>query len=130
MWLRAVRVLSELDCLFSLSKASSAIGSPACRPVFVEGESAVIDFGELRHPTVCLNPNITSFVDNDVSMGGDSAGIILLTGVLRFPTFSQKFSSNFFVLIGPNMAYVSVWRYLCIVASRCSYRLLVESLLS
>ena len=32
MWLRAIRVLAELDCLFSLAKASSALGEPACRP--------------------------------------------------------------------------------------------------
>lgn len=80
MWLRAVRVLSELDCLFSLAKSSNAIGSPSCRPEFVEGDSAFVEFTELRHPTVCLNPNITSFVDNDVKMGGQAAKIVLLTG--------------------------------------------------
>ncbi|KAF6764079.1 DNA mismatch repair protein msh6 [Ephemerocybe angulata] len=80
VWLRAIRVLSELDCLFSLAKSSTAIGTPSCRPEFVEGEKAFMEFEELRHPTVCLNPNITSFVDNNVSMGGESAGIVLLTG--------------------------------------------------
>jgi DNA mismatch repair protein MSH6 len=80
IWLRSVRVLSELDCLFSLAKSSTAIGTPSCRPEFVGGEKAFIDFEELRHPTVCLNPNITSFVDNDVKMGGEKAGIVLLTG--------------------------------------------------
>jgi len=79
-WLRAIRVLSELDCLVSLARSSSAIGSPSCRPEFVEGESAMIEFEELRHPTVCLNANVTNFVDNDVGMGGDKARVVLLTG--------------------------------------------------
>lgn len=79
-WLRTVRVVAELDCLFSLAKSSAAIGSPSCRPEFVEGESAAVEFKEMRHPTISLSRNVDSFVDNNVKMGGDSANVVLLTG--------------------------------------------------
>lgn len=77
VWLRAIRVLAELDCLFSLAKASTAIGEPACRPEFVESEDAWIDFKELRHPTLS---SLKSFIPNDVKLGGDVGKIALLTG--------------------------------------------------
>ncbi|KAJ7074366.1 muts domain V-domain-containing protein [Mycena amicta] len=80
LWLRAVRVLAELDCLFCLAKASLAIGEPSCRPVFEEGDSAWVDFKELRHPTLSLNVNIKSFIPNDIKLGGDAGNIALLTG--------------------------------------------------
>ncbi|KAG1898499.1 muts domain V-domain-containing protein [Suillus fuscotomentosus] len=63
-WLRAVRVLAELDCLFSLAKASVAMGEPSCRPEFVEGDAAFIE----------------ASVANDVKLGGDLGRIALLTG--------------------------------------------------
>lgn len=81
MWLRAVRVLAELDCLFSLAKASVAIGEPSCRPEFVEGDAAFIEFRDLRHPT--LAELKASFIPNDIKLGGDVGRIALLTGVLR-----------------------------------------------
>ncbi|KAL5499193.1 MSH6 [Sanghuangporus vaninii] len=79
-WLRAVRTLAELDCLFSLAKSSLAIGEPACRPEFVDGdgECAYLDFEELRHPTMCLKAD--NFIPNDVKLGGDVARVALLTG--------------------------------------------------
>ncbi|KAF8960367.1 hypothetical protein BDZ97DRAFT_1922267 [Flammula alnicola] len=80
LWLRAVRVFAELDCLFSLAKSSAAIGEPSCRPVFVDGDEAVLDFQELRHPTLCLSTNLNSFIPNDVKLGGDVGKIVLLTG--------------------------------------------------
>ncbi|KAJ7197253.1 muts domain V-domain-containing protein [Mycena pura] len=80
IWLRAVRVFAELDCLFCLAKASQAIGEPSCRPVFVEGDAAWVDFKQLRHPTICLNANIKSFIPNDIKLGGDTGNIALLTG--------------------------------------------------
>ncbi|KAF8889581.1 DNA mismatch repair protein msh6 [Infundibulicybe gibba] len=80
VWLRAIRVFAELDCLFSLAKASTAFGEPACRPEFVEGDSACIDFKELRHPTLCLSTNLKSFIPNDVRLGGSFGRIALLTG--------------------------------------------------
>ncbi|KAI6019884.1 muts domain V-domain-containing protein [Pisolithus orientalis] len=68
VWLRAVRVLAEFDCLFSLAKSSVAIGEPSCRPEFVEGEAAFVEFEELRHPT--LSALRDNFIPNDVKLGG------------------------------------------------------------
>ena len=81
VWLRLVRAIAELDCLFSLAKSSSAIGEPACRPEFVDpgGENgAFLDFEELRHPALCLNAD--SFIPNDVKLGGTVGKVALLTG--------------------------------------------------
>lgn len=80
LWLRAIRVFAELDCLFSLAKSSIAIGEPSCRPEFVQGDSALLDFKELRHPTLCLNTTLKSFIPNDVQLGGDVSKVVLLTG--------------------------------------------------
>lgn len=76
MWLQAVKVLAELDCLFSLAKASSHMTTPTCRPEFVETDEAFIDFEELRHPSIALD----TFIPNDVKLGGGSERVILLTG--------------------------------------------------
>ncbi|KAJ6547168.1 DNA mismatch repair protein msh6 [Mycena capillaripes] len=80
IWLRAIRVFAELDCLFSLAKASNAIGEPSCRPVLVEGNAAWVDFKELRHPTLCMNANLKSFIPNDIKLGGEASNVALLTG--------------------------------------------------
>jgi len=78
VWLRAIRVLAELDCLFSLAKSSNAIGEPACRPEFVPGDSAFVEFEELRHPALDLRNG--NFIPNDVHLGGKVGKIALLTG--------------------------------------------------
>lgn len=77
-WLAAVRVISQLDCLISLAKASSSLGQPSCRPVFVDDERSVLEFEELRHP--CLLSSVGDFIPNDVMLGGARANIDLLTG--------------------------------------------------
>lgn len=77
-WLAAVRIVSQLDCLISLAKASSSLGQPSCRPVFVEEERSVLEFEELRHP--CLLSSVEDFIPNDVQLGGSKANIDLLTG--------------------------------------------------
>ena len=77
IWLRAVKVVAELDCLFSLAKSSVALGEPACRPTFVESESAFVDFEELRHPALQLKGD---FIPNDVRLGDKVGRIMLLTG--------------------------------------------------
>lgn len=105
-WLAAVKIIAQLDCLISLAKASSALGEPSCRPVFVEDERSVIEFEDLRHP--CMLPNVTDFIPNDVKLGGDTPNINLLTGanaagkstILRmvkpplFPTHPLKALTN------------------------------------
>lgn len=82
VWLRAIRVFAELDCLFSLAKASSAMGEPACRPEFVEGQAAWVEFEELRHPALCVRPGLRDFIPNDIKLGSDLGRIALLTGEL------------------------------------------------
>ncbi|KAK7023852.1 DNA mismatch repair protein [Favolaschia claudopus] len=80
IWLRAIRIFAELDCLFSLAKASNAIGEPSCRPEFVEGDSAWVDFKELRHPTLSMSANVKSFIPNDIKLGDKAPNVALLTG--------------------------------------------------
>ncbi|KAL1965887.1 hypothetical protein VTN77DRAFT_5020 [Rasamsonia byssochlamydoides] len=77
-WLASVKIVAQLDCLISLAKASSSLGQPSCRPVFVDDERSVLEFEELRHP--CMLQNVTDFIPNDVKLGGDTPSINLLTG--------------------------------------------------
>jgi DNA mismatch repair protein MSH6 len=41
----------------------------------------MIEFKELRHPTLCMNPNLQNFIPNDIRMGGEVGKVILLTGM-------------------------------------------------
>ncbi|KAJ9117461.1 hypothetical protein QFC22_004311 [Naganishia vaughanmartiniae] len=77
VWLRAVRIFAELDCLLSLAKASADLDEPRCRPELVESEEAFIDFRDLRHPALCLR---SDFISNDVQLGRDVPRQTLLTG--------------------------------------------------
>ncbi|KAF8966381.1 DNA mismatch repair protein msh6 [Entomortierella lignicola] len=78
-WLKAVKIIAEIDCLGSLAKSSSALGWPSCRPEFVESEKSVLELEGLRHP--CVIPGIASdFIPNDTVLGGDTSNLILLTG--------------------------------------------------
>ncbi|KAG0227605.1 DNA mismatch repair protein msh6 [Actinomortierella wolfii] len=78
-WLKAVKVIAELDCLGSLCKSSLALGSPSCKPEFVDSDKAVVELRSLRHP--CVVPGIaTDFIPNDTVLGGDDPNLILLTG--------------------------------------------------
>lgn len=77
-WLAAVKIIAQLDCLISLARASASLGSPSCRPTFVEDERSVVEFTELRHP--CVLPNVTDFIPNSIHLGGNSPNINLLTG--------------------------------------------------
>ncbi|KAK0721347.1 muts domain V-domain-containing protein [Apiosordaria backusii] len=78
VWLQAIRIISQLDCLMSLAKSSSALGLPSCRPEFVDDERSVLHFEELRHP--CMINRVDDFIPNDIHLGGDQAKINLLTG--------------------------------------------------
>ena len=77
-WLAAVQIISHLDCLISLARASLALSEPSCRPEFVDDERSILEFEDLRHP--CMLGNVTDFIPNDVKLGGDTANISLLTG--------------------------------------------------
>ncbi len=78
VWLAAVKIIAQLDCLISLAKASASLGEPGCRPKFVETKRAAISFKELRHP--CMLTNVTDFIPNDIELGGKTPSIDLLTG--------------------------------------------------
>ncbi|VEU21558.1 DEKNAAC102521 [Brettanomyces naardenensis] len=83
IWADAVKCIAQLDCLISLVRASESLGSPLCRPEFVDSDRASVQFKELRHP--CFIPGGSSgtrdFIPNDVSLGVDGEGQIgLLTG--------------------------------------------------
>jgi DNA mismatch repair protein MSH6 len=81
VWLRAIRVFAELDCLFSLAKASVAMGEPMCRPKFEQGDEAWLKFEELRHPALSVEVGRgKDFIPNDVKLGGDVSRVVLLTG--------------------------------------------------
>ena len=79
IWLASVKVVAHLDCLISLAKASTALGSPSCRPEFIEDDNArsVLEFDTLRHP--CIETT-TSFIPNTIQLGGFDPNITLLTG--------------------------------------------------
>ncbi|BGP39629.1 DNA mismatch repair protein msh6 [Rhodotorula kratochvilovae] len=78
-WMAVINVVSQLDCLLSLSKSSAALGEPCVRPEIVESDTAIIEFEELRHP--CVFSPSTDFIPNDVALGGDDAkNLMLLTG--------------------------------------------------
>ncbi|KAG9258396.1 DNA mismatch repair protein msh6 [Emericellopsis atlantica] len=77
-WLKAIRIVAQLDCLVSLAKASTSLGQPCCRPEFVDEERSLVEFVELRHP--CMINNVDDFIPNDIKLGGEQAKINLLTG--------------------------------------------------
>ena len=78
VWLEAVKIVAQLDCLVSLARASTSMGTPSCRPEFVNTERSVIEFEELRHP--CMLTAVKDFIPNDIMLGGRAANIDLLTG--------------------------------------------------
>lgn len=78
LWLSAIQVVAQLDCLVSLAKASSSLGEPSCRPQFVEQDRSLVEFEELRHP--CMLNATGDFIPNDIKLGGEQANINLLTG--------------------------------------------------
>ncbi|KAG9309590.1 DNA mismatch repair protein Msh6 [Chiua virens] len=102
VWLRAVRILAELDCLLSLAKASVAIGEPSCRPEFVEGDAAFIEFKGLRHPA--LAELKSDFIPNDIKLGGDVGRIALLTG----PNMGGKSTAMRMTAVGVIMAQLGM----------------------
>ncbi|KAI9301123.1 muts domain V-domain-containing protein [Cunninghamella echinulata] len=79
-WLEAVKTISHLDALLGLAKGSASLGEPACRPEFVDQETSLLEFEELRHP--CVIPSAaTDFIPNDTVLGGEGqSNIIVLTG--------------------------------------------------
>lgn len=78
-WLKAVKLVAEIDCLVSLARSSMALGEPAVRPEIVDSPEAFVEFEELRHP--CVFSASVDFIPNDVKLGGsDQRKMVLLTG--------------------------------------------------
>lgn len=106
VWLRAVRIFSELDCLFSLAKSSAALEQPTCRPEFVDDTEAWVDFEELRHPA--LEHTVVStghtFIPNNVKLGKDVGKIALLTG----PNMAGKSTVMRMTAVGVIMAQLGM----------------------
>ncbi|KAJ9605187.1 DNA mismatch repair protein msh6 [Cladophialophora chaetospira] len=82
IWLAAVKIIAQLDCLISLAKASTSLGHPSCRPEFVnedpETGKATLELVDLRHP--CLLARVDDFIPNDIVLGGTNPNLTLLTG--------------------------------------------------
>ncbi|TIB87108.1 DNA mismatch repair protein Msh6 [Wallemia mellicola] len=76
-WIAAVKACAEIDCINSLAKSSINMEEPRCRPTIIEADEAIIDFDQLRHPSMALRRD---FVANDVKLGGNDEGTMLLTG--------------------------------------------------
>ncbi len=78
-WLKTTKCISTIDCLLSLARTASSLGSPSCRPKLLpENHKSQISFKELRHP--CFNGGLKEFISNDVTLGGKDSAITLLTG--------------------------------------------------
>jgi DNA mismatch repair protein MSH6 len=82
-WLSAVNVISQLDCLISLSRASASLGSPSC--IADADARTTVSFTDLRHPTMLTS--VSDFIPNTINLGGFSdedaslnPSINLLTG--------------------------------------------------
>ncbi|TIB05884.1 hypothetical protein E3P96_00805 [Wallemia ichthyophaga] len=76
-WIAAVKACAEIDCINSLAKSSINMEEPRCRPNIIESNEAVLEFEQLRHPSMALRRD---FVANDVRLGGKDEGTMLLTG--------------------------------------------------
>ncbi|KAJ9101552.1 hypothetical protein QFC19_005049 [Naganishia cerealis] len=77
VWKSTIHVLANIDCIIALTKTSETLGQPSCRPQFVEADTGLIDFKDLRNPCFVTSGE---FIPNDVSLGGDEAHFGLLTG--------------------------------------------------
>ncbi|KAJ3317692.1 DNA mismatch repair protein msh6 [Blyttiomyces sp. JEL0837] len=80
MWLRVVQTVAEIDCYLGLAVCRSGLGSPLCRPEFVDSDTNFMEIKDLRHP--CLQSDFgKDFIPNDVAIGmNEKSKIILLTG--------------------------------------------------
>jgi DNA mismatch repair protein MSH6 len=47
LWIQAVKVIAELDCLLGLATCATTLGEPCCRPEFVEDGPPRLELEEL-----------------------------------------------------------------------------------
>ncbi|OMH83414.1 DNA mismatch repair protein msh6 [Zancudomyces culisetae] len=101
LFVSAVRIISEIDALLSLAKASESMGFDSSRPEIVDitlnGNQPFLEFRDLRHPCLTVSGGEygsvsgrpSTFVPNDLLLGKlvnehlpehDDANVILLSG--------------------------------------------------
>lgn len=114
-WKRAIRALSRLDALMSLSVASDLItegadgvsDQPVCRPEFVEDGTQVLELRNARHPCIAQTFSGNGFIPNDTILGGG--------GAEDGESCTSNASANCLLLTGPNMGGKStVLRQTCV----------------
>lgn len=74
-WERAVRCLSQLDCLLSLAQYSGSITGPCCTPRFLnpaarkEGQQPCVRIKGGRHPCLLRHLGADTLIPNDLVLG-------------------------------------------------------------
>ena len=77
---QAINCIAQLDCLVSLSIASSASGfQTMSRPKFTEKEESFLILKDMVHPFLNVGQD-NEVIPNDIIIGGDNPRAILLTG--------------------------------------------------
>jgi DNA mismatch repair protein MSH6 len=88
LWSSAIEAVAVLDCLMALAGAALAADGAMCRPVLLDHPTgpdgqpsgSVFRATQLRHPGGIAGAACGSFVPNDIRLGGEAPGFILLTG--------------------------------------------------
>ncbi|KAL0028206.1 hypothetical protein WJX79_001719 [Trebouxia sp. C0005] len=115
LWQKAVKAMSELDALMALAYAAQfgGDGAPMCRPTFLDPHALgasqpahVFEAKALRHPAAGMGiASGGSFVPNDIQLGGEAPGFIVLTG----PNMGGKSTLLRQVCLAALMAQVGAW---------------------
>ncbi|CCF55675.1 hypothetical protein KAFR_0A02370 [Kazachstania africana CBS 2517] len=88
-WMPTIHAIASVDCLIALTRTSECLGSPSCRPEFVDELDAktgdklngFLKFKSLRHPFFNMgSTTVKEFIPNDIELGKDVAQFGLLTG--------------------------------------------------
>lgn len=88
LWASAIEAVGVLDCLMALAGAALAADGTMCRPKLLphtldadgRPSGGLFKATQLRHPAGIAGAACGSFVPNNVCLGGDAPGFILLTG--------------------------------------------------
>jgi hypothetical protein len=88
LWTSAIEAVGVLDCLMALAGAALAADGTMCRPTLLKAPTdtqgrpsgGVFKATQLRHPAGIAGAAYGSFVPNDICLGGEAPGFILLTG--------------------------------------------------
>jgi DNA mismatch repair protein MSH6 len=108
-WAAAVDAAAQLDALMSLAVAAACGAGPMCRPriaPWAPGDAGAPVFRArgLRHPAG-VSAGGGAFVPNDVHLGGDQPGFIVLTG----PNMGGKSTLMRQVCLAAVAAQVGAW---------------------